>query len=70
MSWPSLATTSIGLAWTAGSVLSNRLGLAVNARLVGGDLWSLSMMLMAEAIAPGLVAWRAYRVPVAAALRS
>ena len=57
------------VAWMAGSVLSDRLGLAVNARLGADDLWSLVMMLMAGALASGLVAWRAYRVPVAAALR-
>ena len=58
------------VAWMAGSVLSTRLGLAVNARPGTDDLWSLVMVLMAGATASGLVAWRAYRVPVATALRS
>lgn len=58
------------VAWTAASVLSNRLGLAVHARLGTDDLWSLVMMLLVGALASGLVAWRAYRVPLAAALRS
>lgn len=58
------------VSWVAGSVLSDRLGLAVNARLSTDDLWSLVMMLIAGALASGLVAWRAYQAPVAAALRS
>lgn len=53
----------------AGNILSDRLGLAVNARLIANDLWSLVMMLAVGALASGLVAWHAYRAPVAAALR-
>lgn len=55
--------------WVAGSILSDRLGLAVSARLGADELCSLSMILIAGALASGLVAWRVYRVPVAAALR-
>lgn len=58
------------VACLAGSILSARLGMNVNARLASDDLWSLYMILMAGALASGLVAWRVYRIPVSSALRS
>lgn len=49
--------------------LSTRLGMVFKARLLLEDLWAVALMLLAGALAAAVVAWRAYREPLAVALR-
>jgi putative ABC transport system permease protein len=62
--------TAVAFSSVAAGVLSDRLGLSVNTRLMVSDCWPLVWMLAAGALSVGLVAWRAYAEPLSEALRS
>lgn len=59
---------ALGITVTA-TALSSRLGMGIDARLIGRDFWPLLLMLAAASLAAAAVAWRAYRTPLSRALR-